>query len=77
MPDTTTVRLPPDLKKKLETVARRQARGKSWIIQRALDEYLTRALTDGASAEIRRQCGAANRADRKDTNWGVFGDWDQ
>ncbi len=77
MSDTTTVRLPPDLKKRLETVARRQARGKSWIIQRALDEYLTRAQTDGASIEIKGQCGAANRADRKDPNWEVFGDWNQ
>ena len=32
-------------------------------------------MGDGASAEVRRQCAAANRADRKDTSWENFGDW--
>lgn len=75
MSDTTTVRLPPDLKSRLESVARQQSRCKSWIIQRALDEYLTRAMNNEISAEARRQCLAANKADKKDQNWEQFGDW--
>lgn len=75
MSDTTTVRLPPELKKKLELAARRQARGKSWIIQRALDEYLTRNQPDSQQTEAQRQCKAANSADRKDRGWEQFADW--
>ncbi len=75
MSETTTVRLSAELKKKLETVARQQARGKSWIIQRALDEYLTRAIIGKFPTEAQRQCRAANNADRKDRGWEKFGDW--
>ena len=75
MSDTTTVRLPPELKQKLEAVARQQARGKSWVIQRALDEYCARIMAGGLPAEAQRQCKAANKSDRKDSSWEQFGDW--
>lgn len=75
MSETTTVRLSPELRKKLEIAARQQARGKSWIIQRALDEYLARAITGKFPTEAQRQCKEANNADRKDRGWEQFGDW--
>lgn len=75
MSNTTTVRLPPDLRKKLDVAARQQTRSKSWIIQRALDEYLARTISGALPTEALRQCKAANSADRRDKGWGQFGDW--
>ena len=75
MSDTTTVRLPTDLKRRLDAAARQLARGKSWIITRALDEYLARATPAQLVKEARRQCRAANRADSRDRDWERFGDW--
>jgi hypothetical protein len=38
---TTSFRLPPELRQRLEETARRLGRGKNWIIVQALEEYLT------------------------------------
>lgn len=38
----TTVRLPPEVEKSLENMARKLDRSKSWLINQALAEYLVR-----------------------------------
>ena len=75
MSTTTTVRLSSELSRRLDEAANRMTRGKSWIIARALDEYLRQATPDELIKEVRRQCRAANRADRRDRGWEQFADW--
>lgn len=75
MSHTTTVRLPSDLRERLDQAARQLARGKSWIMARALDDYLARITPADALKEVRRQCRLANRADRRDRGWERFADF--
>jgi len=75
MSDTTTVRLPQDLKARLDQASRELARRKSWIIARALDQYLRGIKPTDLMEEARRQCRLANRADRRDRGWERFAEF--
>jgi predicted transcriptional regulator len=63
---TTSVRIPDDLKDRLESTARRMNKGKNWIIKEALAEYLQRHNMDLLRAEARRQSIAASKKKWKD-----------
>lgn len=76
MSHTTTVRLPQDLKARLDQASRELARRKSWIIARALDQYLRGVKPTDLMREARRQCRLANRADRRDRGWERFAEFD-
>lgn len=52
---TTSSRLPPELRKRLEATGRRLGRGTSWIIVRALEEYLAKGDDQSFVEEARRQ----------------------
>ena len=75
MSQTTTVRLPAELRTRLERAAHQLARRKSWIIARALDDYLARMRPADALREARRQCRLANRGDRRERGWEQFADF--
>ena len=52
---TTSIRLTPKLRRALELKAKKEKRGKNWIISRALENYLQQdGLTD-LEAEAKRQ----------------------
>lgn len=63
---TTSIRIPDDLKVRLESTARRMNKGKNWIIKEALAEYLQRHNLDLLRAEARRQSIAASKRKWKD-----------
>ncbi|MBZ5674905.1 MAG: ribbon-helix-helix domain-containing protein [Acidobacteriia bacterium] len=63
---TTSIRIPDDLKDRLESAARRMNKGKNWIIKEALAEYLQRHNMDLLRAEARRQSIAASKKKWKD-----------
>ncbi|MGH9648490.1 MAG: CopG family ribbon-helix-helix protein [Bryobacteraceae bacterium] len=63
---TTSIRIPDDLKVKLESTSRRLNKGKNWIIKQALAEYLQRHNVDSLRAEARRQSIAASKKKWKD-----------
>ncbi|MGB0745234.1 MAG: ribbon-helix-helix protein, CopG family [Opitutales bacterium] len=64
---TTSIRLSPKLRRALELKAKKEKRGKNWIISRALENYLeSDALIDLAS-EAQRQSQIAAQQD--------IGDW--
>lgn len=52
---TTSIRLTADLVERLEREANRLARGKNWIISKALEEFLSKRNHGGFLAEARRQ----------------------
>ncbi|MGH2577066.1 MAG: CopG family ribbon-helix-helix protein, partial [Actinomycetota bacterium] len=57
---TTSVRLPPELRQRLEDTARRLGRGKNWIVVRALEEYLAKGHDRAFIEEARRQSERAS-----------------
>lgn len=59
---TTSFRLPPELRRRLEETARRLGRGKSWIVVQALEEYLARRGDAAFLEEARRQSLRASRS---------------
>ena len=63
---TTSIRIPDDLKDRLESTARQMNKGKNWIIKQALAEYLQRHNMDVLRAEARRQSIAASKKKWKD-----------
>jgi predicted transcriptional regulator len=63
---TTSIRIPDDLKVRLESTARQMNKGKNWIIKQALAEYLQRHNMDWLRAEARRQSIAASKKNWKD-----------
>ena len=63
---TTSIRIPDDLKIRLESTARRMSKGKNWVIKQALTEYLERHNQDWLRAEARRQSIAASKMKWKD-----------
>ncbi|MEA3274438.1 MAG: ribbon-helix-helix protein, CopG family [Pseudomonadota bacterium] len=69
----TSVKLPEELRAKLDRAAELTARDRSALIIEALDRYLVGIVTD---EEIRRQCKAANEADEKE-DWEAFVEWPQ
>ena len=52
---TTSVRLPPELRQRLENAAHRLGCGKNWIVVRALEEYLAKGDDRAFVEEARRQ----------------------
>jgi predicted transcriptional regulator len=69
---TTSVRLNPDLRSQLERVSHKLHRGKSWIINQALKEYLTRIENPLLKEEARRQSLLASQHD--DESWDEIND---
>ena len=63
---TTSIRIPDDLKVRLDSTARRMNKGKNWIIKQALAEYLQRHNIELLQAEARRQSMAASKKKWKD-----------
>jgi len=58
---TSSFRIPDQLKLRLETAARQTGKGKNWVINRALEEYLDRHSRAGLRQEARRQSLLAGR----------------
>jgi predicted transcriptional regulator len=52
---TSSFRISEELRVRLERTARHLKRGKNWILNRALEQYLDREGADALSAEARRQ----------------------
>lgn len=52
---TSSFRIPEDLRIRLEETARHLKKGKNWIINRALQEYLEKAHREALAGEARRQ----------------------
>jgi predicted transcriptional regulator len=67
----TSVKLPDDLRTRLDQAAVLLARDRTAIIVEALDSYLSGLITE---EEVRRQCAAANAADAQD-DWEAFAEW--
>ena len=67
---TTSIRLSPELRERLDRTARRLHRGKSWLITHALEQYLARQETGELREEARRQSELASTAAWADeTRW--------
>jgi predicted transcriptional regulator len=58
---TSSFRVDAELKLRLELAARRTNRGKNWIINQALSEYLSHHAESDLQAEARRQSLEAAR----------------
>jgi len=72
---TTSIRIQARLAARLERAATRLSRGKSWIITRALEEYLAKVGQDTLTAEARRQSLLASRGRANaDSFWNDHGD---
>ena len=63
---TSSFRIADELKARLEETARRMNKGKNWILNRALDEYLSRHSQTNLREEARRQSLLASRKRWKD-----------
>ena len=63
---TSSFRIPDELRLRLEETACRMNKGKNWIINRALAEYLDRYSRAGLREEARRQSLQASRKRWKD-----------
>lgn len=63
---TTSVRIPEDLRVRLESAAHRLNKGRNRIINEALEEYLDRRDRTRLQAEARRQSLLASRTRWKD-----------
>jgi predicted DNA-binding protein len=72
---TSSFRISEDLRIRLERTARHMGRGKNWLINRALEEYLNKAGGEALTAEARRQSLAASGVTTKDEEfWQKQGD---
>lgn len=65
---TTSIRLPPQLKKQLEEASTILHRGKNWIIKEAIEEYLIKHKQILLEEEAHRQSILASQSD-KDSTW--------
>jgi predicted transcriptional regulator len=63
---TSSFRISDELKARLEETARRLQKGKNWILNRALEEYLARHSATNLREEARRQSLLASRKRGKD-----------
>jgi predicted DNA-binding protein len=63
---TSSFRISEDLRIRLERTARHLGKGKNWVINRALEEYLNRAGRDALAVEARRQSLAASGVTTRD-----------
>jgi len=52
---TSSYRIQEDLRVRLEHAARQLKKGKNWVINRAIEEYLDRVHRESLAAEARRQ----------------------
>lgn len=52
---TSSYRIQEDLRVRLELTARQLKKGKNWVINRAIQEYLDRIHRESLAAEARRQ----------------------
>jgi predicted DNA-binding protein len=72
---TSSFRISEDLRICLERTGRHMGKGKNWVINRALEEYLNRAGGEALAVEARRQLVAASGATTKDEEfWQEEGD---
>ncbi len=68
--ETTSIRLPSNLRQQLEQASHLLHRGKNWIIVQALQAYINQILDTQLIEEARRQSLLANQADQpEDTSW--------
>ena len=72
---TTSIRLSPRLRRSLEQRAKKEQRGKNWIINRALEEYLNENDRVQLALEARRQSLVAAQVDSED--WSAEADLGQ
>jgi predicted DNA-binding protein len=73
---TTSIRLSPKLRRALELKAKKENRGKNWIISRALETYLEHDAQFDFAAEARRQSQIAAQQDSEDwTTDADLGQW--
>lgn len=73
---TTSIRLSPRLRKALELRARREGRGKNWVISQALESFLDVSARDEVAAEARRQSLLASAGSGDDwTADADLGEW--
>ena len=63
---TTSIRLEPKLRRALQLKAKRERRGKNWIISRALENYLAHDERFDLAAEAKRQSLLAAEQDPDD-----------
>jgi predicted DNA-binding protein len=63
---TSSFRISEDLRIRLERTARHMGKGKNWLINRALEEYLNRAGGEALALEAQRQSLAASGTATKD-----------
>ena len=72
---TTSIRLDPDLRDQLEHASQVMHRGKNWIINHALQQYLSEVETVELAKEAQRQSLLARRSDEKqEEDWEDLGD---
>jgi predicted transcriptional regulator len=62
---TSSIRVPGALQNRLERTAKRLKKGRNWIINQALDEYLRKLDREALVAEARRQSLLARDAEAK------------
>lgn len=73
---TTSIRLSPRLRKALEIRARREGRGKNWVISRALESYLEDVEQEELAAEARRQSLLASSVSATVEDWAEGADFE-
>jgi len=61
---TTSIRLSAELRARLEQVSQSLHRGKNWIINEALEEYLIKLEYDALASEAQRQSLLAGKSDQ-------------
>ena len=59
---TSSFRIPDGLRDRLDETAKHLKKGKNWIINQALDEYLRKWHREALASEARRQSILANEA---------------
>ncbi len=75
MSQTSSFRLPDELRIRLERFARQSKRPKNWIIVHALEDYLDRHEARSLAAEARRQSLLASEGPRsEDEAWAALRD---
>lgn len=74
---TTSIRLPADLRRELDRVAKRQHRGRNWLIVEAIKAYFKRTNSDDLANEAKRQSVlACKNPHPEDRVWENEIDWE-
>lgn len=72
---STSIRIQARLAARLERAAARLSRGKSWVVARALEQYLAMPGSSKLIEQARRQSRLASRGrSRSDSFWADHGD---